>query len=69
MMIDDEFKNERIRLKQIFNQCSSVILEETNKCGILLEISTNWIVVSHIIQILMCNELLLRQNYNNDNGV
>ena len=25
---DDEFKNERIRLKQIFNQCSSVINSE-----------------------------------------
>ena len=54
----------------ISGQCSSVILEETNKCEILLEISTNWIVVSHIIQIvLMCNELLLWQNYDNDNGV
>ena len=63
MMIDDEFKNERIRLKQIFNQCSSVINSEFSRDRYQLDSGESYYTD------MMCNKLLLWQNYNDDNGV
>ena len=66
MMIDDEFKNERIRLKQIFNQCSSVINSEFTRDKYQLDCGESYYTDIDAQQTV---KLLLRQNYNDDNGV